>query len=61
MTLHDTGYGTGRIGSRTNRAERAAYRSRKREYESSLAVLRDQRAQREQEIESIADPADDDA
>ena len=34
-------------------AERAAYRSRKREYESSLAVLRDQRAQREQEIESL--------
>ena len=35
-------------------AEKAAYRSRKREYESSLAVLRDQRTQREQEIESLA-------
>lgn len=35
-------------------AERAAFRSRKREYDSSLAVLRDQRTQREQEIESIA-------
>ena len=35
-------------------AERAAYRSRRREYESSLAVLRDQRSQRQQEIESLA-------
>ncbi|MEL6977260.1 MAG: HlyD family type I secretion periplasmic adaptor subunit [Pseudomonadota bacterium] len=34
-------------------AERAAYRSAKREHESSLAVLRDQRSQRELEIERI--------
>ncbi|MEM9724173.1 MAG: HlyD family type I secretion periplasmic adaptor subunit [Pseudomonadota bacterium] len=33
-------------------AEQAAFRSRRREYRSSLAVLRDQRAQREQEITS---------
>lgn len=36
------------------KAERAAYQSRRREYESSLAVLRDQRAQKELSIQSIA-------
>lgn len=35
-------------------AERAAYKSRKREYETSLAVLRDQRSQKELEVDSIA-------
>lgn len=36
------------------KAERAAYRGRKREHESSVAVLRDQRTQRELDVESIA-------
>ncbi|MEO1330627.1 MAG: HlyD family type I secretion periplasmic adaptor subunit [Pseudomonadota bacterium] len=35
------------------KAERAAYQSRRREYESSLAVLRDQRSQKELAIQSI--------
>lgn len=36
------------------RAETMTYRNRKREYESRIAVLRDQRSQKELEIESIA-------